>query len=329
MLRISRPLVSVVCLSHNRQKNVLELLATLQEQDYDPLEIILVDNHSQDGTPDAVENNFPEVKRILCPQNFGMVSYNFGFANARGEYILVIDDDGVPAATSCIAEVVNRLEANPHLAGVACTIRMRDTGLVAYDSPQFIPQGNNEIGFPAAAFNGTGAGLRAEALRQVGYYPFYYYRSWLEFHLSTRFHNAGWDVRYFPTIEVWHTRSSGSADRPFSYYGLRNYLWYVWEFYPWPEVLLETLHYLGSRGKSTLAGRLSMALFMKAFIDGLGGWRNIHSHRKPISRDVLVHLRQVRRYGNDYGLVQKHRSFPFPTSNASLDETFRLQQTGD
>jgi len=251
----------------------------------------------------------PDVRVFRCPQNFGNVSYNFGFANARDKYILIIDDDGLPASSDWISQAVNRFESNPRLGAVACPIRMRDTGRVAYDSPQFVPDGDHINGFPAVAYNGTGAGLRADALRQVGYYPFHFFISWSELHLCTRLIEAGWQVRYFPSPEVWHSRPSGSTDRPWTYYGLRNYFWYVWTFYPWPQVLRETFRYLGYCLKLVLKGQLALSLLTRAWFDLCVGWPRISSNRQPVSHRTIAYLHRVRQCGNRCGLVPEHQPF--------------------
>lgn len=305
----SSPLVSIISVAYNRRNNVLELMNVLRQQNYKNFEVILIDNNSCDGTADAVEENFPKVKIIRCPQNFGNVSYNFGFVNAKGKYFFMIDDDGLPESCDLISQVVDHFEANPRLAVVACTIRMRDTGYIAYDSPQFAPIGDTARGFQAAAYNGTGVGLRAAAVHEVGYYPFHFFLSWSELHLCTRLIEAGWEIRYFPSLEVWHSRPSGSSNRPVTYYGLRNYLWYVWSFYPWPHIFGETLHVLGSRFRLTLTGRMSKKTFLKALMDGFFGWPRNSSERQPISSDTLAYLRHVRQYSNNQGVAPKHRSF--------------------
>jgi GT2 family glycosyltransferase len=305
-----QPLVSVVSLAYNRRENVLELMEALRGQDYANLEVILVDNDSQDGTADAVEATYPDVKVLCCPENHGMVAYNFGLAEARGKYILVMDDDGLPASPDWVSQIVARFEANPRLGAVACTIRMRDTGQVGYDNPQFLPEGDPAEGLACAAYNGTGAGLRAAALRQVGSYPFHFFRTFLEFHLCTRLIEAGWQVRYFPDLEVWHSRASGSTNRPVTYYGLRNYFWYVWTFYPWPQMLKETFRYLGYCTKLVVRRELSLALLIKAWLQACAGWPRISSGRRPVSRETLAYLHRIRKNGSGPLLVPERRPYP-------------------
>jgi GT2 family glycosyltransferase len=275
----------------------------LRRQTYPSFETIVVDNNSLDGTADHIRRQFPEVRLIETGENLGMVAFNLGFEAAKGEYILVIDDDGLPAREDWISQVVSRFEANPCLGAVCCTIRMRDTGRVAHDSPQFAPNGDGERGYPGVAYNGTGAGLRAEALQQAGLYPWPYFINYLELHLCTRLIDKGWQVRYFPGIEVLHCRPSGSSHPAASYYGLRNYYWYVWQFYPWPTVLAETLHGFGWRCRSVLRGQVSFALHLRSTWDAFSALGHVIGKRQPVSRDTLAYLRTIRRHEDRSGRV--------------------------
>jgi GT2 family glycosyltransferase len=310
-----RPLVSVVSLSHNRKANIAELLAALRLQTYPRFEVLLVDNASTDGTAEMVRRDFAEVRLIETGSNLGAVAYNLGFEAARGAYLLEMDDDGLPGNTDWIAQVVARFEANPRLGAVCCTVRMRDTGRIAHDSPQFVPEGSTDLGYPGVAFNGTGAGLRATALRDAGGYPRHFSMIYIELHLCTKLLAAGWQLRHFPTIEVWHSRISSSSNPPLSYYGLRNYYWYVWQFYPWPHVLSETLHELGSHTKLVLRGQIPPAAFWRATRDAFLGARQVLTQRRPVSGATLKYMQWVRRHGNWHGIAPE--LVPFSASGLS------------
>jgi GT2 family glycosyltransferase len=309
MTTTSMPLVSVVLLSHNRFQRVRELLPAIQRQTYPSMEVILVDNASTDGTAEMVRRDFPGVRLIETGANLGVAAYNLGFQVAQGDHILVMDDDGLPGSNDWIEQVVIRFRANPRLGAVSCTIRMRDTGCLARDSPQFVPEGSVAEGYPGVAYNGTGAGLRAEALREVGYYPWYFNNDYLELHLCTRLLDAGWQVRHFPQVQVWHSRPSGSSNPPCSYGGLRNYYWYVWEFYPWPQVLTETLHHLGSSLRCTVRVGTAFADFWRATLHAGLGVRQAVAQRRPVSQATLDYMRWVRSHGNDYGFVAQRQPF--------------------
>jgi len=290
------PLVSIVTLTHNRKELLSDLLFALHSQTYNPVEIIVVDNASTDGTAAFVRDQFPKVTLLRMPENFGMVAYNIGMANANGEYILVMDDDGLPGE-EWVSDVVARFQANDKLGVVACAIHIYQTGEIAADSARYVRDNGPGEGYPCPAYNGTGAGIRASVLREAGYYPFYYFRSWLEFHLCTRIIDSGWEVRCFPEIVVHHQKPSRSVPRTLTYHGLRNYYWYVWTFYPVLHAVGETLYFLGSRVKMMLMGKLSPVLLAKATADAIFGLPGVLRRRKPIKSKTLSRLRYLRDHG--------------------------------
>ena len=67
----------------------------LGEADYDrdALDVIVVDNASDDGASEMVKEEFPEVQLIRREENCGVSGWNDGFAVARGDYVLALDDD--------------------------------------------------------------------------------------------------------------------------------------------------------------------------------------------------------------------------------------------
>ena len=70
------PAISVVIVNFNGGQLVLDCLAKLREQTLRPLEIILVDNASQDGSGQRAETEFPEVKVIHAGANLGFAKGN-------------------------------------------------------------------------------------------------------------------------------------------------------------------------------------------------------------------------------------------------------------
>jgi GT2 family glycosyltransferase len=313
------PLVSVITLTYNRQERLRNLLGALREQDYRPFEVILVDNASTDGTVALVTAEFPEVCIIRSQENYGNFSYNLGVEAAQGDYLLMIDDDGLPAATDWISQVVDRFEANPNLGVIACTIRMPDTGRIAMDSPQFIPDGDPICGYSAVAYNGTGAGLRAAAVKLVmPIYPNRHFRSWIELYLCTNLLRTGWEVRCFPEIEVWHCRPSLSSNPPAAYFGLRNYPWYVIKFYPGPLIPGELLHYLGSRFKLALQGQIPLRVLLRALRDCISDLPEALRSRTPIDKRLAARLRAVRQLGNWHKIAPE--IIPFPGAEVDAKE---------
>jgi GT2 family glycosyltransferase len=90
------PLVSVAFLAYNRREELLVSLRNMVAASGYPreqLEVIVIDNASTDGTVDAVRSAFPSVRIIANDRNVGAPGWNRGFAAARGDYVLILDDD--------------------------------------------------------------------------------------------------------------------------------------------------------------------------------------------------------------------------------------------
>ena len=96
------PLVSIICLAFNHEKFVVETLNSVVEQNYQPIELIIVDDCSTDNTKLVINNwllTHPEVQFIVNEVNRGNTkSFNNALKFAKGEYIidLAADDLIVP-----------------------------------------------------------------------------------------------------------------------------------------------------------------------------------------------------------------------------------------
>jgi GT2 family glycosyltransferase len=90
------PLVSIVFVAYNRRDQLaVSLEQVLDHLDYpgDRLEVIVVDNASEDGTAEMVRERFPQVQLIRNPRNIGASAWNVGMTTARGDWRLILDDD--------------------------------------------------------------------------------------------------------------------------------------------------------------------------------------------------------------------------------------------
>jgi glycosyltransferase involved in cell wall biosynthesis len=50
------PLVSVICLSYNHAPYIREALESVFQQDYQSIELVIVDDHSQDGSQKIIDD---------------------------------------------------------------------------------------------------------------------------------------------------------------------------------------------------------------------------------------------------------------------------------
>ena len=89
--RTARPRVSVVIPTLNEARNLGHVFAALPA---DLHEVILVDGHSVDGTPDVARQLRPDVRVVNQTRMGKGNALACGFAAASGDIIVMIDADG-------------------------------------------------------------------------------------------------------------------------------------------------------------------------------------------------------------------------------------------
>jgi dolichol-phosphate mannosyltransferase len=97
-MKKSHLFISVILPTYNERDNIIPLIRIINKQLYKyTFEIIVVDDHSPDGTANKVKNSFRTDKRIsvyVRKSDRGLAkSICLGLENARGEWILVMDTD--------------------------------------------------------------------------------------------------------------------------------------------------------------------------------------------------------------------------------------------
>lgn len=126
------PLVSVIMTTFNVAGYVKTAVRSILEQTYQNIELIIVDDASDDATPSIlmeIERQDPRVRVILKTTNSGTyVSKNIGLLTARGKYIALQDSDDW-SHPDRISASVTVLEQNPDLKGLTTDwLRMTTDG---------------------------------------------------------------------------------------------------------------------------------------------------------------------------------------------------------
>jgi glycosyltransferase involved in cell wall biosynthesis len=114
---VSRPLVSVVVPAFNSERYLGEALASVLAQTYAPVETIVVDDGSSDGTAEVARAH-PGISLIEQENRGPSAARNRGFAASRGELIAFHDSDDVMTPDKLAVQVGHMLE-NP---GVGCVL---------------------------------------------------------------------------------------------------------------------------------------------------------------------------------------------------------------
>src|SRR5690349_7222728 len=93
------PLVSVICLSYNHARFAEEAIQSVLSQTYSNVELIVVDDASNDNSVQIIEQQIrhrSDIKFLSLKKNLGHCkAFNQGYALAKGEYIIDLAADDV------------------------------------------------------------------------------------------------------------------------------------------------------------------------------------------------------------------------------------------
>lgn len=226
-----KPTVSLVILTYNSVRHLPTLFQSLQQQTYQPMEIIVVDNASTDGTVAWLRQQtfLPTVQLICNERNVWFAQgNNQGIQQASGDYVYICNDD-IQFTPTAIERLVWRLQQSNRIALVGGKILklidgkpsqvIDSTGIILHRSGRAENRGEQEADTgkynsaePIFGITGAGMLLRRSALEQVKHgtaeffdHDFVAYKEDVD--LSWRLQRAGFAVWYEPTAIIYHART--------------------------------------------------------------------------------------------------------------------------
>jgi len=140
-----KPTLSIIIVSFNTKKLLKDCLNSIlkydkrldfsrkeiktSEEELIPAEIIVIDNHSQDGSKEwlkAWEKKSPGFKVIYSSENLGFgKANNLGMKKAQGEYFLLLNSDTL-LTQSALSQTLFWLSSHPEYDLVACRLLNKD-----------------------------------------------------------------------------------------------------------------------------------------------------------------------------------------------------------
>ena len=238
-----QPTVSVILLNWDGGALVVDCLRHVLAQSTPPAQIIIVDNGSRDGSPDALAQACPDAIWVRNAANRGYAAgMNQGLGVADGELCLLLNQD-VLLAPGYLAEASAAMNSDGRTGMVGGKIlRLVDGGKPdAVDSTGLflrktfsLANGPDEAG-PVFGPSGACPLVRRAMLEDVALAPGMYFDDGYfafgeDIDLWFRGHLRGWQCRYAPAAVAWHTHSGslggnvGLIDKPdaFQRHAMRN-----------------------------------------------------------------------------------------------------------
>jgi GT2 family glycosyltransferase len=253
----SLPLISVIAVNYNNSAVTYEFLRSIKEQNtYDNIEVLIVDNGSTEDPTAGCTAIYPEVRMVLTGKNLGFAGgNNAGIDVARGEFYFMVNNDTefTPGLLEGLLEV---FRAHPD-AGIVCPKfhYFYQKGTIEYAGyrPMNIFTGRNgmigsmekdegqyDILVETHYAHGGAMLVPKEVVGKVGrmHEPFFLYYEELDW--SARMRKKGYKIYYQPASLIYHKESmtTGKESPLKTYYLTRNRILFMRRNAPWPAFLV-------------------------------------------------------------------------------------------
>jgi GT2 family glycosyltransferase len=279
--------LSVIIINYNVRYFLEQCLCSVQKALQNCTgEIIVVDNHSTDGSSSYLPEKFPHVRFIWNDKNVGFgKACNQGLAQSFGKYILFLNPDTI-VPEDCLEKCISFLDHNPQAGALG--IRMLDgSGVFLKESKRAFPSPltsfyklsglarlfphskifnryhlghlnehqTHEVDVLAGAF----MMVRKNIATTIGGFDEVFFMYGEDVDLSYRIQQAGYKNYYFAESAILHFK--GESTR-------RGSLNYVKMFYQAMSVFVKK-HY-GSQKAGIFNFFIQTAIWLRAIISGIG-----------------------------------------------------------
>ncbi len=216
-------------------RRCLDALAAQREQL--DLQVIVVDNTSEDGSPELVEHEFPWVRLIRNARNVGFgAAHNQALRAADARHFLVLNSDAAPRP-GALGTLVGYLDTHPGVAVVGPKLRYPNgtvqparrrfptVATLFFESTQlqrlwpdnailrryYVADRDDDTEQEVDWLVGACLCIRASATAEVGLFDerFFLYSEELDW--CRRFRQAGWQIVYVPSAEVMHQEGASTG----------------------------------------------------------------------------------------------------------------------
>ena len=246
--------VSVIIPNYNGMANLEGVLSSLEQQEFQNFETILVDNGSSDGSVAFTMGNYPWVHIIELPDNFGFSrAVNEGIYAARAPYVLLLNND-TEVKEDFVEEMLAAIRR--HKNAFSCGARM----VQYHDRDRLDDVGNYycALGWSFARGRGkdihayetedkifsacAGAAIyRKKIIEKIGYFDEEHFAYLEDTDIGYRARIYGYENWYAPKAIVYHVGSGTSGSRYNQFktrYSSRNNIFLIYKYMPQLQIIL-------------------------------------------------------------------------------------------
>ena len=238
--------VSVIIVNYNGLKYLEPCFNSLFKVDKDnfSLDIIMVDNLSNDGSVNFVKENFPEIEIIENDTNNYANALNLGIEKSKGDYIAILNND-TTVEKNWLRGLMAAMDRDERIGAVQSKILFsdgktinsvgveevedfyfRDIGFDEKDVGKYEEEKEREY------FSGGSVLLRRGCVESVGNFDEDFVMYMEDIDYSIRCRDKGWKIFYAPKSVTHHRYHSTASSDLCEYFCSRNRLLLIGKRFP-------------------------------------------------------------------------------------------------
>ncbi|MFH0860560.1 MAG: glycosyltransferase family 2 protein [Candidatus Altiarchaeota archaeon] len=306
------PLISLVIVNHNGRDLLEDCLSSIRDLEYpkEKLEIIMVDNISEDDSMSFVSESFPECRIIRSGENNYAKANNIGIRESKGNFVGLLNND-VRVERNWLVELVRVMmsDAKVGVAGGKILFengRIQSVGHVELGNYYWSDRGFNETDREqydrvedVKSLCGAAVLYRRKCLDDVGLFDEDFVMYYEDVDLNLRCGERGWRRVYVPKSVAYHKFRGTATEDTVKKWCERNRLMLIAKKEPnaFLEKLIRTEYYIKQNSKKA---EEDLNAILKKWFDSMKDGKNVGSLQQRLL--VLLNLSYAELYGRDSGI---------------------------
>ncbi len=283
---MTSPAATVMVTTKDRATELLAAVESALAQTV-PVEVLVIDDGSTDGTAAAVAARFPQVRVVRHTTSAGyIVRRNEGAALASAPVVVSLDDDAIFPSRHTVAQTLAEFDERRVGAVAIPFVDVKYSPEVR----QAAPPGPGV--FLTAAYIGTAHALRRDVFLALGGYRPCLFHQGEERDYCVRMLQAGYVTRLGRADPIHHHESPKRDTSRMDLFGRRNDVLFGWHNVPMPEALFHTGGTVvnGLRHGFRVGRPWNM---MRGMAMGVRAVSPTRGERRPVQREVYRLFRRL------------------------------------
>lgn len=248
---------TIVIPNYNGKHFMQPCLQSLKNQTSSDFEILVVDNHSTDGSLEYMQEHYPEIRVISLDKNYGFSrAVNEGIRNSKTPYVILLNND-TTVDKYYVEAMITAIERSPRIFSVS-------SKMIQMYHPDFIDSAGDlytVVGWGVCRGTGrsvsnytkadqiftacAGAAIyRKSVFDEIGYFDESHFAYLEDIDIGYRAKIFGYINMYCPKALVYHVGSGTSGSKYNSFkvkLSARNSIWLLYKNMPVLQIILNCI----------------------------------------------------------------------------------------